>query len=161
MKKSVFLTGIIFILTSMIPYFTFAQSGYEVKGSVYDQLGPVAGATILEKGTTTGTSTGIDGDYILYVSGPTATVEISCIGYATQTFTASQVPATVTLGEDTQFLDEVVVIGYGTMKKSDLTGSVASVSSKALEKFRTGSVLEALGGQVAGVNQKVGFFLTH
>lgn len=60
MKKSVFLIGIIFLLTSMIPNFTFAQSGYEVKGVVYDQVGPVAGATVLEKGTTNGTATGLD-----------------------------------------------------------------------------------------------------
>ena len=74
MKKTVFLTGIIFFLISMMPVFTFAQSGYEVKGVVYDQVGPVAGATVLEKGTTNGTATGLDGDFILRVSSPNATV---------------------------------------------------------------------------------------
>ena len=94
----------------------FAQGGYQVKGVVLDELGPVIGATILEQGTTNGTTTGLDGDYVLTVSGPDAVIEISCMGYATQIFSASAVPATVTLSEDTTFLDEVVVIGYGTVK---------------------------------------------
>ena len=79
-----------------------AQGGYEVKGVVVDALGPVIGATVIEKGTANGVSTGLDGDYILTVASADALVEISCIGYATQTFVASQVPATITLGEDTQ-----------------------------------------------------------
>ena len=89
----------------------FAQGKYEVKGVVVDPLGPVIGATVIEQGTTNGVSTGLDGDYVLTVSSADAVVEISCIGYASQTFVASQVPPTVTLSEDTQFLDEVVVIG--------------------------------------------------
>ena len=152
MKKSVFLIGIIFILTSMIPYFTFAQSGYEVKGSVYDQLGPVAGATILEKGTTTGTSTGIDGDYILYVSGPTATVEISCIGYKTLAFAANAVPAKVTLEEDSEMLEETVVVGYGSLSKKEISSSVVSVKAEDFNKAASGDPMQLLVGKVAGLN---------
>ena len=63
-----------------------AQSGYEVKGVVVDAVGPVIGATVIEQGTTNGTSTGLDGDYVLTVSSADAVVEISCIGYASQTF---------------------------------------------------------------------------
>ena len=126
MKKSVFLIGIIFILTSMIPNFTFAQSGYEVKGFVYDQLGPVIGATVLEKGTTTGTATGVEGDYVLYVSGPTATVEFSCIGYKTVTFVANAVPSKLTLEEDSEMLEETVVVGYGSLSKKEVSSSVVS-----------------------------------
>ena len=92
-----------------------AQGGYEVKGIIADQIGPVIGATVIEKGTSNGTSTGLDGDYMLVVSGPQALVEVSCIGYASQTFTASQMPAQVILSEDTQILTEVVVIGYGSV----------------------------------------------
>ena len=77
-----------------------AQNGYQVKGVVIDALGPVVGATVMEQGTTVGTSTGLDGDYILTVSSADATVEISCIGYASQTYKASELPATVTLSED-------------------------------------------------------------
>ena len=113
------------VLACIMGVQVFAQSGYEVKGVVVDQLGPVIGATVLEKGTTNGVSTGIDGDYTLKVSDPAAIVEVSCIGYATQSFTASQMPATITLGEDALFLDDVVVIGYGSQKKKEVTGSVA------------------------------------
>ena len=94
----------------------FAQGGYEVKGIVVDQAGPVIGATVLEKGTTNGVSTGLDGDFILKVSSADAIVEVSCIGYSTQTFTASQIPAKILISEDALFLDDVVVIGYGTVK---------------------------------------------
>ena len=75
----------------------FAQGGYEVKGVIVDQVGPIIGATVIEQGTSNGTSTGLDGDFVLVVSSADAVVEISCIGYASQTFVASQVPATVTL----------------------------------------------------------------
>ena len=129
----------------------FAQSGYEVKGVVVDAVGPIIGATVIEQGTTNGVSTGLDGDYVLTVSSADAIVEISCIGYATQTFVASQVPATVTLGEDTEFLDEVVVIGYGTVKKEDMTGSVATVEADAINKGMISSPADLLKGKSAGV----------
>ena len=129
-----------------------AQGGYEVKGVVNDAMGPVIGATVLESGTTNGTSTGIDGDYVLKVSSPDAIIEISCIGYATRTFQASQMPATVTLSEDAMFLDDVVVIGYGSQKKKEVTGSVASVKA---EDFNAGVKTNPMGllqGKVAGLN---------
>ena len=112
-----------------------AQDGYEVKGVIVDQLGPVMGVTVMEQGTTTGAATDFDGNFVLTVSGPDAIVEISCIGYATQTFAASQVPATITLSEDAMFLEDVVVIGYGSQKKKEVTGSVASVKA---EDFNAG-----------------------
>ena len=130
----------------------FAQGGYEVKGVVNDAMGPVIGATILEAGTTTGTSTGLDGDYILKVSSPDATVEVSCIGYATQTFKASQLPAVITLSEDAMFLDDVVVIGYGSQKKKEVTGSVASVKAEDFNAGVKTSPVGLLQGKVAGLN---------
>lgn len=129
----------------------FAQGKYQVKGVVEDALGPVIGATVLEVGTTNGVSTGLDGDYVLTVSSPDASIEISCIGYATQTFKANAVPAVVTLGEDTNFLDEVVVIGYGTVKKSDLTGSVATVKADEINRGAVTSPDQMLMGKVAGL----------
>ena len=75
----------------------FAQGGYQVKGVVVDAIGPVIGASVIEQGTTNGVSTGLDGDFILTVSNANAVVEISCIGYATQVFAASAVPATFSL----------------------------------------------------------------
>jgi len=129
----------------------FAQGGYQVKGVVVDAMGPVIGATVMEQGTSNGTSTGLDGDYVLTVSGPDAIVEVSCIGYATQTFAAKSVPATVTLGEDTHFLDEVVVIGYGTVKKSDMTGSVSTVKADEVNKGVISTPADLLRGKSAGV----------
>ena len=130
----------------------FAQSGYEVKGVVVDAMGPVIGATVLETGTTNGTSTGLDGDYILKVSSADAMVEVSCIGYASQTFKASELPATVTLSEDAMFLEDVVVIGYGSQKKKEVTGSVASLKSEDFNAGVKNSPMGLLQGKVAGLN---------
>lgn len=129
----------------------FAQGGYTVKGVVVDNLGPVIGATVMEPGTTNGTITDLDGNYNLTVSSAEATVEVTCVGYATQTFKAAELPATVTLGEDSQFLDEVVVIGYGTVKKGDMTGSVSTVKADQLSKGAISSPTDMLQGKAAGV----------
>jgi len=140
-----------FLLSAVMGASVFAQGGYEVKGVVVDAIGPVIGATVIEQGTTNGTSTGLDGDYVLTVSSANAVVEVSCIGYATQTFVASQLPATITLGEDTEFLDEVVVIGYGTVKKGDMTGSVGTVKADEINKGMITSPADLLKGKSAGV----------
>ena len=141
-----------FLLSCIMGASVFAQGGYEVKGVVSDPLGPVIGATVIEVGTTNGASTGLDGDYVLYVASADAMVEISCIGYATQVFPASQVPQNVVLSEDTQFLDEVVVIGYGSQKKKEVTGSVASVKSEDFNAGVKTSPVGLLQGKVAGLN---------
>ena len=139
------------VLFCMMGVSVFAQGGYEVKGVVVDAIGPVIGATVIEQGTTNGTSTGLDGDYVLTVSSANAVVEVSCIGYATQTFVASQRPQTVTLAEDTQFLDEVVVIGYGTVKKEDMTGSITAIKSEELNRGAMVSTQDMLKGKVPGL----------
>ena len=129
-----------------------AQGGYEVKGVVNDAMGPVIGATILESGTTNGASTGLDGDFVIMVSSADAMVEVSCIGYATQTFKASEMPAVITLSEDAMFLDDVVVIGYGSQKKKEVTGSVASVKAEDFNAGVKTSPVGLLQGKVAGLN---------
>lgn len=139
------------LLSCIMGASVFAQSGYEVKGVVVDAVGPVIGATVIEQGTSNGTSTGLDGDYVLNVSNANAVVEVSCIGYATQTFVASQMPKTVTLSEDALFLDDVVVIGYGTVKKEDMTGSVSTVKGDDLNKGMISSPADLLKGKSAGV----------
>ena len=139
------------VLSCIMGVSVFAQGGYEVKGVVVDAIGPVIGATVIEQGTTNGTSTGLDGDYVLTVSSANAVVEISCIGYATQTFVASQLPKTVTLSEDTTFLDEVVVIGYGTVKKEDMTGSITAIKSEELNRGAMVSTQDMLKGKVPGL----------
>ncbi|MBR4741133.1 MAG: SusC/RagA family TonB-linked outer membrane protein, partial [Bacteroidales bacterium] len=143
------------ILTAIAVLFAcatvFAQGGYQVKGVVVDAIGPVIGASVIEVGTSNGASTGLDGDFILTVSNANAMVEISCIGYATQTFPAKEVPATIHLEEDTHFLDEVVVIGYGTVKKSDLTGSISTVKADEINKGVITTPADLLRGKSAGV----------
>ena len=129
-----------------------AQGGYEVKGTIADQLGPVVGATVMEAGTTNGTVTDFEGNYTLRVGSPDATVTVSCIGYTTVSFKASEVPASITLSENNEFLDEVVVIGYGTVKKSDMTGSVASVKADDINRGAITSPAQALVGKVSGLN---------
>ena len=140
-----------FVLSCIMGVSVFAQGGYEVKGVVVDAIGPIIGATVIEQGTTNGASTGLDGDYVLTVSSANAVVEVSCIGYATQTFVASQLPATVTLSEDTTFLDEVVVIGYGTVKKEDMTGSITAIKSEELNRGAMVSTQDMLKGKVPGL----------
>ena len=108
----------------------FAQGGYQVKGVVVDAQGPVIGATVLQQGTMNGTTTGLDGDYVLRVPDGDALVEISCIGYATQVFKASEVPAQVILFEDTEFLDEVVVIGCPSSRWTARTSSAAPPTTR-------------------------------
>ena len=140
------------VLSCIMGASVFAQGGYEVKGVVVDQLGPVIGATVLEQGTTNGTATGLDGDFSIIVSGPDAMVEISCIGYAAQVFAASEVPGTITLAEDAMFLDDVVVIGYGSQKKKEVTGSVASIKAEDFNAGVKSSPVGLLQGKVAGLN---------
>ena len=140
-----------FLLSCIMGASVFAQGGYEVKGVVVDAVGPIIGATVIEQGTTNGASTGLDGDYVLTVSSADAIVEISCIGYASQSFVASQMPATITLAEDAMFLDDVVVIGYGTVKKGDMTGSVGTVKADEINKGMISSPADLLKGKSAGV----------
>ena len=126
--------------------------GYQVKGVVEDVLGPVIGATVMEKGTSNGTSTGLDGDFTLTVSGPDAIVEVSCIGYSTRSFTASEMPSSILLAEDSEFLDDVVVIGYGSQSKKEVTGSVASLKPDDFNKGGVANPMGLLQGKVAGLN---------
>ena len=128
-----------------------AQGGYQVRGVVVDSMGPVIGATVMQVGTTNGTSTGLDGDFTLNVPNASVQIEISCMGYASQVFTAGNVPAVITLLEDTEFLEDVVVIGYGTVKKSDLTGSVATVKADEINKGVITTPADLLRGKSAGV----------
>lgn len=130
-----------------------------VTGVITDAQGePVIGATVIEKGNpANGTVTDIDGNFTLNVA-PNAVLEISYVGYEPQEVTiAGRSSLDITLQEDTQTLDELVVIGYGTLRKSDLTGAISSVNVEELGKRTTTNPAEALQGKVAGVNvQKFG-----
>ncbi|MEG2066204.1 MAG: TonB-dependent receptor [Tannerellaceae bacterium] len=139
--------------------FVNQQSAKKVSGTVVDQLGePIAGANVVEKATTNGTITDIDGRFSFEVS-EGATLLVSFIGYSpSETKIGSRTTLIIKLKEDSELLEEVVVIGYGTVKKSDLTGSVGSVSMAKVSQVGITSADRALQGQVAGVqvNAKTG-----
>ena len=126
-----------------------------VSGTVKDANGePAVGAFVMVQGTTLGTSTDLDGKYSIDVpDASSAILEISLIGMATQTVPVSgRAVVDVTLSEDTTFLDEVVVVGYATVKRRDLLGSVSSVGSDKLTEQPVTTVSQALAGKMAGVS---------
>lgn len=129
------------------------QQNRTITGIVTDNLGePIIGANITIKGTTIGTVTDIDGNFSLEVPA-SATITISYIGYLTKDIpVGNNSRIAVKLAEDTQNLDEVVVVGYGVQKKSDLTGSVSNIKSEKLMERPATTVEQALAGRVAGVN---------
>ncbi|WP_040665056.1 SusC/RagA family TonB-linked outer membrane protein [Nafulsella turpanensis] len=113
---------------------------------------PLPGVTVLVKGTSIGVTTDLDGSYRLEVPGPEASLVFSFVGYHTQeVVVGNKSTINVTLEEDVQQLEEVVVVGYGTLKKSDLTGSVSSVTGEDLRSTVTANIDQALQGRVAGV----------
>lgn len=123
-----------------------------ITGKVSDALGPVVGANIIVKGTTNGTITDLEGNFSLSNVPNNAVLQVTYIGYLPQEISiTNQTRLNIVLKEDTQTLDELVVIGYGYVKKSDLTGSVSSVKSEDLNKSATYSPVAALQGRAAGV----------
>ena len=124
----------------------------KVTGTVVDVNGlPIIGANIVEKGTTNGIITDMDGNFQLETVG-NATLQISYIGYVTQSIpVGKQTNLTITLKEDFQNIDEVVVVGYGSVKKSDLTGSISSISAKDFNKGISRSPDQLLAGKVPGL----------
>jgi TonB-dependent SusC/RagA subfamily outer membrane receptor len=128
------------------------QQKKQITGTVVDEAGiPVIGANIIENGTTNGTITDINGNFNLLVEND-AIIHISYIGYLDQVInTTNQSRFNIVLKEDTKSLEEVVVVGYGTMRKRDLTGAISSVNSESLENRPVMSAAEALAGQVAGL----------
>ncbi len=127
------------------------QQKQTVSGIVKDSNGePIIGASVLEKGTTNGTITDLDGKFTLSVSS-NAVLQISYIGYKTLEVKATPNMG-VTLQEDTETLDEVVVVGFGTQKKVNLTGSVGMASAKDLESRPVANAVQALQGVIPGLN---------
>ncbi|WP_301704946.1 TonB-dependent receptor [uncultured Parabacteroides sp.] len=133
------------------PKVGISQQQKSLKGTVNDVLGPVAGASVVVKGTTNGTVTDMDGNFVLEVNNGDV-LQISFIGYVTQEIKyTGQATLAVNLVEDTQKLEEVVVVGYGTQKKVNMTGAVAMVDSKVLENRPVQNVSTALQGTMPGV----------
>ena len=129
-----------------------SQQASACKGTVKDATGvPVIGASVMVEGTTNGVITDLDGNFSLPNVQKGATIAISYIGYGTQHVKWEGEALIVTLKEDTELLDEVVVVGYGTQKKVNLTGSVASVSTDEIKDRVQSNVLSAVQGTVPGV----------
>ena len=131
--------------------FVSAQGGYSVKGTVEDKDGPLVGATVVETGTSNGTFTGPDGGFSLTVGSGDSPVEISCIGYVSVVYPASKMPSTVVLEDDSQYLDEVVVIGYGTARKDDMTGSISAIKADDINRGAVVNAQDLLKGKASGV----------
>lgn len=130
----------------------FAQSR-QVTGVVKDPAGEtIIGASVLEKGTTNGTITDFDGNFSLNVSSDKAVLVISYVGYKTQEISiAGKNSLIVTLPEDTETLEEVVVVGYGAQKKESVVGAISQVSSKELLSSPAANVSQAIAGKISGV----------
>ena len=146
--KSKLLTSLLVLLVAAGSL--FAQN--RVVGTVRDGVGPVIGASVMEKGTQNGAVTDLDGNYVITVK-PGATLVFSSIGYATQEIeVGNQSRINVLLQEDTEFLDEVVVVGYGTMKRSDLSGASVSMKEEDLKGSVITNLDQSLQGRAAGVS---------
>ena len=128
------------------------QQAKKITGTVTDAMGPVIGANVLEKGTTNGVITDIDGNFTLNVQ-PGATIVVSFIGYQPQEIVVgNQTSFKIQLKEDTELLDEVVVVGYGVQKKKLVTGATVEVKGEDIAKLNTTQALGALQSQSPGVN---------
>lgn len=124
-----------------------------ITGTVKDSMGPVMAASVVVEGTTVGVSTGMNGEFTLQVPASAKQIKVSYVGYDDQVvdLVASKTVYDITLRETSTAMDEVVVVGYATVKRRDVVGSVSSVSSEALAQMPVASVSEAMSGRMAGV----------
>lgn len=133
---------------------TYAQNSVSISGKVVDAADKleIPGVNIIEKGTSNGTSTDFDGAFKFNVKSSNATLVVSFIGYKTQTIELKgRTSINIELALDQEALEEVVLVGYGSVKKSDLTGAVSSLSGAELQKQPISNISEALTGRMAGV----------
>jgi len=150
------LTKHLYILYVLLLFFPFTLSAQNpaVSGTVQSAGGePLIGVSVTEVAGGKATLTDVNGRFTLQVSSPNASLRFTYVGYEAVTEALNgRTALTITMNENTEVLDEVVVIGYGVTRKSDLTGSVASIKSENLEKFPAANVTEMLRGQAAGLN---------
>ena len=154
MKLNLKMSLVSVLVALLLPVVAFAQN-ITIKGTVSDANGdPIPGAYVAVRNTTTGTVTDIDGNYSLSVP-RNATLEFSFMGYVTTSVTVGdKTVVNATLVEDAEALEATVVIGYGTAKKSDVTGSIASVNQEVLRQIPAGDIAAALQGRVAGMEMR-------
>lgn len=141
---------------TVAPRVGVSQQNGSVKGVVTDALGPVAGASVVVKGTTNGTITDMDGNFLLEVTKGDI-LQISFVGYLTQEIKYNgEASLTISLQEDTQKLDEVIVVGYGTQQKANLSGAVSQLDSKELVNRPISNVSSGIQGMMPGVTVTAG-----
>lgn len=129
----------------------FADAQQKVTGTVVDSNGqPIIGASVVVKGSSTGVVTDIDGNFS-FAAEPGKTIEVTYVGFKPKTFKATDKPMKIRLDEDSEMLDEVVAVGYGTVKKRDLTGAVSAIGADKLKDRSFGNALQSMAGQVSGV----------
>ena len=145
--------NVCYALVAMLLFFCAAVQAQTVKGVVKDAVGEtVIGATVQEQGVQNGVVTDIDGKFSIKLKGKSHKLNVSYIGMKTKTVDVKdQSDVTVVLEDENNTLEDLVVVGYGTMKKKDLTGPIATVGGKALEAVPVASAVEALTGKMAGV----------
>ena len=143
-----------YALVALLLFFCAAVQAQKVSGNVKDPTGePVIGATVMEQGTQNGTVTDFDGNFTITLKGKSNKLVISYVGMQNKTVdVAGKSSVSVSMQDDAQMLDEVVAIGYGTVRKKDLTGAVAQVNAKQIENIPVSDVSQALQGQMSGVN---------
>ncbi|HAR39723.1 MAG TPA: SusC/RagA family protein, partial [Porphyromonadaceae bacterium] len=147
--------GICLTLLSMLSFSLFAQN-VTLRGTVADVAGdPLIGVTVQVQGSTTGTVTDVDGNFTLLNVSPDAMIEVSYVGMRQQVIRLNgRTSLQVVLEEDTELLEEVVVVGYGTMRREAVTGSVSSMQGNVLRDVPTGNVTTALQGRLPGVQMQ-------
>ena len=150
-RKKKPLRSLMLSLIMLLPLSLLAQE-IKVQGVVKDQTGEaVIGATVMQKGTSNGTVTDFDGNFSLSVPAE-ATLTISYIGFATQDVAVGgKTEFQIVLKDDSQILSEVVVVGYGTMRKSDLTGAIGSLGAKDMQDSPVSNIGQAIQGKIAGL----------
>ncbi|MDE5871825.1 MAG: carboxypeptidase-like regulatory domain-containing protein, partial [Muribaculaceae bacterium] len=147
-------TRFLILLSFLCIGFMSAKAQFEVKGTVIDGSNgePLIGASILENGTRNGTTTDLDGQFKLNVKSGNVSIVVSYVGYASKKVAVqNRHEISITLDQEDNNLDELVVVGYGVQKKSDLTGAVSSVSSNDIKGLATTDAGAALQGKAAGV----------
>ena len=152
-QSNLFAKGLMSVLIAVATIFTATAQNIKVQGTVADKSGePIAGATVIVEGTRTGTSTGADGEFSISVS-PDAKLTFSILGYKTLTEkVAGRTNIMVTLENDSEYLDEIIVVGYGSGQKvGNIVGSVTTVSSKDIASSPSSNIGDALQGKVAGL----------
>ena len=157
LKLFIYRTNLFLLLLAFSMFsFSAVQAQKTVSGKVLDETGsPLPGASIIVKGTSNGTSTDFDGNFTLTVSNDSRTLVVSFIGYSSKEIPISD-NITVTLLPDASILDEVIVVGYGTQKKSDLVSAVAKTDMAKAVATPTSDVTEMLRGRISGLKVDVG-----